>query len=46
VKEKPKMGMANKGVVKILAFYFKIPEAKIRLIKGAKQRNKIFEIKI
>ncbi|MDD3734954.1 MAG: DUF167 domain-containing protein [Candidatus Pacebacteria bacterium] len=46
VREKPKMGMANRRVVKTLASYFKTPEAKIRLVKGAKQRNKIFEIKI
>lgn len=46
VREKPKMDMANRRVVKILASYFKTPEAKIRLVKGAKQRNKIFEIKI
>ena len=44
VKEKPVMGMANKAVVKNLAFYFKIPESKIRLIKGFRERNKIFEI--
>jgi len=42
VKEKPKMGMANKGVVKILAFYFKIPEAKIRLNKGRKAEKQNF----
>lgn len=45
-REKPKMGMANRRVVEILGSYFKTPEAKIRLVKGAKQRNKIFEIKI
>ena len=45
VKEKAKKGMANKAVIKALANYFKIDESKIRLIKGFKQRNKIFEIK-
>jgi len=45
VKEKPIMGLANKEVIKVLAFYFKIPEPKIRLIKGFKERNKIFEVK-
>ncbi len=43
VKEKPLEGRANKAVVKALALYFKIPESKIRLVKGAKQKNKIFE---
>ena len=44
VKEKPIMGLANKRIIAILSFYFKIPESKIRSIKGAKQRNKIFKI--
>jgi len=45
VKEKPIMGRANRKVVRVLASYFKIPESKIRLIKGFKERSKIFEIK-
>ena len=45
VKAKPEKGMANKEVLKILSVYFKIPESKIRLVKGFKKRNKIFEIK-
>ena len=44
VKEKPIMGLANKRIIAILSFYFKIPGSKIRLIKGAKQKNKIFKI--
>jgi len=44
VKEKPKQGLATKRVVELLAQYFEIPEKSIRLKKGAKQRNKIFEI--
>lgn len=46
VREKPIKGEANKRVLEMLSSYFKTPEAKIRLVKGAKQRNKIFEIKI
>ncbi len=45
VKEKPIKGEANRAVVKLLADYLGLPAGKIRLIKGAKQRNKIFEIK-
>jgi len=45
VKEKPLMGLANKGVIRALSSYFKIPESKIRLIKGFREKNKIFEIK-
>ena len=45
VKEKAEKGRANKAVIRMLANYFKISESKIRLIKGFKERNKIFEIK-
>ena len=45
VKEKAEEGRANKAVIKALANYFKVDEPKIRLIKGFKERSKIFEIK-
>ena len=45
VREKPEKGLANKKVINVLSSYFKIPSSKIRLIKGFKQRNKIFEVK-
>ncbi len=45
VKEKPEMGMANKAVAALLAYYFEIPRQKVRMVKGARERNKIFEIK-
>jgi hypothetical protein len=45
VKEKPQMGQANKGVIRVLAGYFKIPESKIRIIKGFREPSKIIEIK-
>ncbi len=44
IREKPERGEANKRLVLVLASYFKIPKSKIRLIKGFKQRTKIFEI--
>jgi len=44
VKEKPIQGQANRAVISALAGYLKIPQENIRLIKGFKQRNKIFEI--
>jgi len=44
VKEKPENGLANQRVIKLLSSYFNLPKNKIRLIKGAKERNKIFEI--
>ena len=44
VKSKPVMGEANREVIRILALYFKISQSKVRLIRGHKQSNKIFEI--
>ena len=44
VKEKPERGLANRATKKILSSYFKIPESKVKLIKGFKERNKIFKI--
>lgn len=44
VKEKPVMGLANRAVIRNLALHFKIPESSIRLIKGFKERNKIFKV--
>ncbi|MEK7195795.1 MAG: DUF167 family protein [Patescibacteria group bacterium] len=46
VKEKPERGLATKAVLKALAHHFKITRGVIKLIKGARSRNKIFEIKI
>jgi len=44
VKEKPKQGLATKRVVELLAEHFEISPKNVRLKKGSKQRNKIFEI--
>ncbi|MDD5626024.1 MAG: DUF167 domain-containing protein [Patescibacteria group bacterium] len=43
-KEKPEQGRATERVIKILAMHFNLPESKIRLIRGAKTRNKWFDI--
>jgi hypothetical protein len=45
VKEKPIQGQANARAKILLAGYLKIPVENLRLKKGARQRNKIFEIK-
>ncbi len=45
VEEKAEEGRANRAVIKVLANYFKVDESRVRLIKGFKERNKIFEIK-
>ena len=44
VREKAERGMTNQKVKQILAIYFKVAEGKIRLIKGGKKPNKIFDI--
>jgi len=44
VREKAKEGKANKKAKEILARYLNIPEEKLLLLRGAKQRNKIFEL--
>ena len=44
VKEKAERGLANRAVTAALAAYFKVPASKVRLVKGARSKNKIFEI--
>ena len=45
VKEKPQNNLANERVKVLLASYFKISENSVKLLKGRKQKNKIFKIK-
>ena len=45
VREKPIQGQANRAVINALSDYFKVPRENIKLIKGFKQRSKIFKIK-
>lgn len=45
LKEKPIKGLANRRTIEILSEYFNVPFSRVRLIKGFRQRNKIFEIK-
>ncbi len=44
VRERAEGGAANHKVRQMLALYFKIPEGRLRLVKGGKQPNKIFDI--
>ena len=46
VREKAERGEANRKVKEVLAGYFHLPLVKVRLIKGGKKPNKIFEIDI
>ena len=45
IKEKPIQGQANQAIKNILSDYFNVPINDVKLIRGFKQRNKIFEIK-
>ena len=44
VKEKPVQGRANRRAVELLASYLNIPEDKIKIVKGYKEMNKIFNV--
>ncbi len=46
VKEEAERGLATKAVFGLLASHFKLTPGSIKLIKGARSKNKIFEIKI
>ncbi len=46
VKAKPEKGAANAAVRFLLAMYFHLPTAAIRLIKGGASRSKIFDIPV
>jgi len=45
VKEKPVKGLANRAVINVLSLYFKVPISRIRLVRGFRERNKVFIIK-
>lgn len=44
VKEKPKQGQANQVMIGLLAKHLNLPIAKLKIIKGAKTRNKIVNV--
>jgi len=44
VKARPIRGEANREVIELLSSFLKIPRGKIRLIKGFRERNKIFKV--
>jgi uncharacterized protein (TIGR00251 family) len=44
VRAKPTEGKANRAVTEALASFLKLPKNKIRLIRGFRTRNKIFQI--
>lgn len=44
VPEPPVNGLANKGIVRTIADYFKVSPSQVRVIKGLTSKNKIVEI--
>lgn len=46
IKEKAQRGEANKRIKELLSKHFNVSINKIILIKGAKQKSKIFNIKL
>ncbi len=44
VDERATEGRANKRLLEILAAYYKVPKSRVRLVRGAKSRDKLLEI--
>lgn len=44
LRAKPHDGEANTALVKLLSKHFDIPKTSIKIVRGAKSRNKIIEI--
>lgn len=44
VKEPPQNGLANKGIARAVAGYFKVAPSRVRVIKGFTSKQKMVEI--
>jgi len=44
VKEPPVNGLANRGIARVMANYFKVSPSQARVIKGLTSKQKIVEI--
>lgn len=44
VNEPPLEGRANRAVVEALAKYFQVSKSRVVMVKGARSRQKVFEI--
>lgn len=44
IKQKPIQGQANQAVINVLSLYFNIPNNRVKLVKGFRQKNKVFKI--
>lgn len=46
VKEPPIEDRANQAAIALLAKYFNVPKSRVRLVRGATSKQKVFEIDI
>ncbi len=44
VKEPPIEGRANAAVIRLLARHMGVPEARLRITRGARSKNKVVEV--
>jgi uncharacterized protein YggU (UPF0235/DUF167 family) len=44
--EAPVNGEATRRIIEMLQEYFDVPSGKVKIVKGFKERNKIFDIKL
>jgi uncharacterized protein YggU (UPF0235/DUF167 family) len=44
--EAPVNGEATRRIIEMLQEYFNLPPGKVKIVKGFKERNKIFDIKL
>jgi uncharacterized protein (TIGR00251 family) len=44
VKQAPKEGQANQAVVKLLAQHFGVPQSRVKILSGLRNKNKIIEV--
>lgn len=44
VKEPPIEDRANRAAIALLAAYFNVPKSRVRLVRGATSKQKVFEI--
>jgi uncharacterized protein (TIGR00251 family) len=44
IKELPIKGQANKAIIKLVAKYFRIPITQVKIVSGAKSKQKVIKI--
>ena len=44
IKELPVKGQANRAVIKLVAKHFKVPMTQVKIVSGAKSKQKVIKI--